>query len=155
MSYLSSMHPAAEPQTSQQVALWWDEAEEAMRNNHVPRARRFLRWILAVQPDDEEAWLRLAQLASDPRAKTAYLRQALTFHPSSQRTTLALREAWAEQLESSARRLSPRPAVLRCLPDQRGRGFDGHSPSDLEAPTPSRLLGRMRQSRFLAALHLF
>jgi len=155
MSYQGSLYPASEQKISQHVATWWDEAERAVHGNQVPRARRFLRWILAAQPDDEEAWLWLARLASTSQAKSAYLRQALAFHPTSGRTVTALREARTQQLEAAAHELSPGPAALRCLPDQRGGGFDGAYLERAGLSVSSRLLLKVRSSRLLSAINLF
>jgi hypothetical protein len=103
----------------QQVAGWWQEAEAAARSKRVPRARRFLRWILACCPDEEEAWLLLAQLASSQEARVIYLRQAYLFHPGSARVQAALRQARCRQLESAVGDLKSGLAMLRCLPDER------------------------------------
>ena len=111
--------PSLQDNGARQITDWWNEAERAVHAGHVPRARRFLRWILAIRPDDEEAWLWLARLASDPRQQLAYLRQAYAFHPNSRRTAIALREARGRQLESAVPDLLPRHAMLHCLPDQR------------------------------------
>jgi hypothetical protein len=102
-----------------QVAVWWHEAEMAVRSRKVPRARRFLRWVLASCPDDEEAWLWLARLASSQAARLAYLRQAYAFQPNSPRVQAALREARRQQLESSVGDLKHGRSLLRCLPDER------------------------------------
>jgi hypothetical protein len=133
--------PSLQDKGARQTTDWWNEAERAVHAGQVPRARRFLRWILAIRPDDEEAWLWLARLASDPRQQLAYLRQAYAFHPTSRRTAIALREARERQLESAVRDLVPQRALLHCLPDQRRRDRElrskegnGHlSPSVAEA----------------------
>lgn len=108
-----------ETRAPEQVARWWDKAEAAVRCGQVRRARRFLRWILAYCPDDEEAWLWLAQLATRSGERLAYLRQAQAFHPNSLRVRAALRQTREQQLESSVRHLKPRRALVRCLPDER------------------------------------
>jgi hypothetical protein len=108
--------PSSEAQTTPPSVLWWSEAEAAARDARVPRARRFLRWILAAQPDDQEAWLRLAELASGPEARLAYLRQAYAFHPGSHRVQAALREARTRQLEAAARELPRLSIRIRPLP---------------------------------------
>jgi hypothetical protein len=110
---------SAAKSNAQQVTLWWGEAETAIQAEQVPRARRFLRWILAVHPEDEEAWLRLARLAPTPGDQLACLQQAYAYHPDSYRTIAALREARIVQLESAVQELIPRPGVLHCLPDHR------------------------------------
>jgi hypothetical protein len=105
--------------TENQVTSWWDEVESAIQARRIPRARRFLRWILAVHPEDEEAWLRSIQLAPTLTEQLAFLQQAYSFHPHSQRVLAALREVRIRQLESAVHDLVPWPAVLHCLPDQR------------------------------------
>jgi hypothetical protein len=108
-----------ESNTAKQVAIWWHEADVAVRSRKVPRARRFLRWVLASCPEDEEAWLWLARLASSQAARLAYLRQAYAFQPNSPRVQAALREARRRQLESSVGDLKRGRSLLRCLPDER------------------------------------
>ncbi len=108
-----------EGNTAQQVTLWWHEAEAAVHSDRLPRARRFLRWILACCPDDEEAWLWLARLASSQEARLAYLRQAYAFSRDSARVRVALRQARSQQLESSVGDLKPGRSLLRCFPDER------------------------------------
>ena len=108
-----------ESSIAQQIALWWHEAEAAARSNRLSRTRRFLRWILACYPSDEEAWLWLARLASSQEARLAYLRQAYLFHRNSTRVQAALRQARSQQLESSVGDLKSGRTLLRCLPDER------------------------------------
>jgi len=107
---------------AQQIAAWWQEAEAAARSGLLPRARRFLRWILACCPEDEEAWLWLARLASSQDAQLVYLRQAYSFHPDSVRVQAALRSARCQQLELAVGDLRGGRSVLRCLPDERRDG---------------------------------
>ena len=112
---------------AQQIAAWWQEAEAAARSGLLPRARRFLRWILACCPEDEEAWLWLARLASSQDARLVYLRHAYSFHPDSVRVQAALRRARCQQLELAVGDLRGGRSVLRCLPDERRDG-DGNLP---------------------------
>jgi hypothetical protein len=107
---------------AQQIAAWWQEAEAAARSGRLPRARRFLRWILACCPGDEEAWLWLARLASSQDARLVYLRQAYSFHSDSVRVQAALRRARCQQLELAVGDLRGGRSVLRCLPDARCGG---------------------------------
>ena len=107
-----------------QIAAWWQEAEAAARLRQLPRARRFLRWILACYPEDEEAWLWLARLASSQDAQLIYLRQAYSFHPDSRRVQVALRKARHQQLEMAVGDLRGGRSVLHFLPDER-RGSNG------------------------------
>lgn len=106
----------------QQVASWWQEAEAAARSGQLPRARRFLRWVLACCPEDEEAWLWLARLASSQDARLVYLRQAYSFHPDSTRVQAALRIARRQQLQVAVGDLRTGRSVLRFLPDDRRNG---------------------------------
>ncbi len=82
-----------------QITGWWKEAEAAVRTQQFVRARRYLRWILAIDPENEDAWLWLARLASTQEARLAYLRQAYAFHPGSRRVQDSLRQARSLQLE--------------------------------------------------------
>jgi hypothetical protein len=107
---------------TQQIATWWQEADAAARSGQMPRARRFLRWILVCCPEDEEAWLWLARLASSQDARLIYLRQAYSFHPDSARVQTALRRARHQQLETAVGNLPGGRSVLHCLPDDRRAG---------------------------------
>jgi hypothetical protein len=118
------------------VAVWWREAEAAVRSNRLPRARRLLRWILACCPDDEEAWLWLARLASNREARMAYLRQAYAFNCDSKRVQAALRKARSQQLESAVGDLKRGRSPLRCLPDER-YVCDGNIPCQEAARQPA------------------
>lgn len=119
---------------AEQVTGWWQEAEAAVQAGQIPRARRFLRWVLACYPDDEEAWLWLARLAATPQEQLAYLRRAHAFHPNSRRVQSALRQARTWQLESGVGELRPGVAGLCCLPDDRYPG-DENAPSGDETST--------------------
>ena len=145
-----------EARAPEQVARWWDKAEAAVRRGQLPRARRFLRWILAYCPDDEEAWLWLAWLATRWGERLAYLRQAQAFHPHSLRVRAALRQTREKQLESSVRHLQPRRALVRCLPDERRGGAHPVSAQPQATPPGRRSLkpGRFRPwaSRGLSAI---
>ena len=107
---------------AQQIAAWWREVETAASSSRLPRARRYLRWILACCPEDEEAWLRMARLAPSQDAQLMYLRQAYAFHPESVRVQAALRMARSQQLEQAVGDLRGGPSVLRCFPDERRNG---------------------------------
>jgi hypothetical protein len=109
-------HTPSQNNVTEERRRWWQEAEIAASRGRFPRARRFLRWVLVAEPDDEEAWLRLARLASSQAAQLVYLRKAYAFHPSSSRVQAALRQARAQQLESTIGPLAPRPIGIRRLP---------------------------------------
>lgn len=137
---------------AQQISAWWHEAEDSVRANQLLRARRFLRWILACCPEDEEAWLWLAQLASSQAAELAYLRQAYAFQPKSRRVQAALRQARGRQLESAVGDLKYSRSLLRCLPDQRhiGNGSAAFSNKALVYPLDP---GKRRNGRTPEAPH--
>ncbi len=116
--------PLPESRTKQ-LAGWWHEAELARNAGHKPRARRYLRWILAARPGEEAAWLELAELAGGSQERLAYLRQAYLFHPTSARVQLALRQASEQQRSTQVRELQPRQAVPHCLPNCRIPGRPG------------------------------
>lgn len=107
---------------TRQIATWWQEVETAASSSQLPRARRFLRWILACCPEDEEAWLWMARLASSQDAQLTYLRQAYRFHPDSVRVQAALRKARCQQLELAVGDLRGGSSVLRFFPDERCAG---------------------------------
>jgi hypothetical protein len=135
----SNGHASLEHDTHRQVALWWQEVETAAAGKRLPRARRFLRWILAVRPDDEEAWLRLADLASSQQAQVAYLQQAYSFHPRSIRVQSALRQARAQQLEAAARELVYQPIGVRRLPGSVANGSAARTQADRQHQLRPRL----------------
>jgi parvulin-like peptidyl-prolyl isomerase len=109
-----------------QPGLWRREADTALAAGQVRRARRFLRWILAARPDDEEAWLQLAELASSRSAQVAYLRQAYAFHPHSQRVQAALRQARTRQLEAGGGKLKRQSIPLCPLPGSTKHSLPGN-----------------------------
>jgi hypothetical protein len=113
------IYPSPAHDVADRLELWWHEVESAVRSSQSPRARRFLRWIVACSPDDEEGWLWLARLASSPTEQVDCLCQAYGFHPDSARIQAALRQARTWQLESAVGELKPWPARVRCLPDER------------------------------------
>jgi hypothetical protein len=108
-----------EDKVIERVALLWHQAEASVRSERLVRARRFLRWILEICPDDEEAWLWLANLTTDQRERRSHLMQAYSLDPDSSRVQSALRQARTQQLESAVGKLCPTPSMLRCLPGQR------------------------------------
>ncbi|HSJ54487.1 MAG TPA: DUF2723 domain-containing protein, partial [Anaerolineae bacterium] len=113
--------PPLPESNASQLAGWWHEAELARDAGQLPRARRFLRWILAANPGEEEAWLELARLATGDRERFAYLRQAYVFHPESARVQLAMRQASDRHLRTQVNGLQARQGLPHCLPNLRGR----------------------------------
>jgi hypothetical protein len=118
----SAIAPFPVYDAAERLELWWHEVESAIQSSRSSRARRFLRWIVACSPDDEEAWLWLARLASSPAEQVNCLCEAYGLHPDSVRIQAALRQARAWQLESSVGELKPWLARVRCLPDERRSG---------------------------------
>ncbi len=128
---------------AEQVALWWQETEAAVRFGRTARARRFLRWILTVCPEDEEAGLWLARLATDPGERIASLRRVYAFHPDSRRVLAALRQARALQLEAAVGELNPKTVRLRCLPDERrARQPEASAQRERNGPLPAEAGGK-------------
>lgn len=120
-------HLSPDEGVEKQIALWWQEADAAVRTNQMPRARRFLRWILSSCPEDEEAWLWLARLAPSQEERLSCLRRAYAFHQDSSRVQAALRLARKEQLESWVGDLRAGGSSSTCLPDRR-YNCDGDAP---------------------------
>ena len=57
----------------------------AAREERRSEARRCLQQVLALAPLNEEAWLWLARIATDPRSALAYFSQVLDINPQNQR----------------------------------------------------------------------
>ncbi|MEJ2209389.1 MAG: hypothetical protein P8129_10170 [Anaerolineae bacterium] len=110
-----------------QITHWWHEVEEAVRSGQIPRARRFLRWIVTCCPEEEEGWLVLARLMGSSQEQIPILKSAYRFHPRSQRVQAALREARQHQLELGVGELKSRWLVPPLLPDERQISAPAHS----------------------------
>ena len=128
---------------SRQITYWWHEAENAVQSGQMARARRFLRWIVASRPEEEEAWLTLARLTPGSDERITILREAYRHHTESQCVQAALREARQHQLESGVGELKPRRAIPHCLPNERqfperadAVSGNGHGPSPGLEPGP-------------------
>jgi hypothetical protein len=106
-------------EVNQRIAHLWSQAEDAVQSGDLARAQRYLRWILHVCPEDEEAWLWRARLVADPRERLFCLQKAYGHCPESRRIQTALRQARAQQLEASVGNLRPKAGILHCLPDER------------------------------------
>jgi hypothetical protein len=144
-----SSHSPSSSNAAERVAAWWREAEVSIEAGKLRRARRYLRWILACQPDDEEAWLWLARLATTPLESMAYLRKAYTFHPTSHRIQVALREARSQQLKAAVGELNPGATALHCLPGNRHRNpSNGTQPDKDHTPRPRFLQAMRRASKW-------
>lgn len=110
------------PRGHDQVTQWWSEAKDAVYKGQRARAQRFLRWILSACPDDEDAWLLMAKMASTQKERFAYLRQAYEMDPSSVRVLAEMRRVRAQQLQVSVGELRSSPAPVRFLPNDRRVG---------------------------------
>ncbi len=78
----------------------------AAREERRGEARRCLQQVLVVAPLNEEAWLWLARIATDPRSALAYFSQVLDINPQNQRARDGFSAARAELAEKD----SPSPA---------------------------------------------
>ncbi len=70
------------------------QGQAAVHAGQRSEARRLFHQVLALDPDNVDAWIWLAYLAPSPRQSVAYLEQARALHPHSQRLREAL--AWAQ-----------------------------------------------------------
>jgi hypothetical protein len=110
---------SVDSEVNQRIAQLWSQAEDAVQSGDLARARRYLRWILHVCPEDEEAWLWRARSVADPRERLICLQKAYRHCPESRRIQTALRQARVQQLEASVGDLRPKAGILHCLPDER------------------------------------
>ncbi len=151
----------AQDTAAERVIRWWQQAEAAVQAGQPARARRFLRWIVAACPDDEEGWLWLARLQPDADEQVSCLQKAYTHLPQSVRVRKALRQARARQLAASVGDLRPAPGGIRCLPDDRHvPGTRHRTPPPAETPersrqTPSPLLDWAGWLAFLLPLLVY
>ena len=67
----------------------------ATREKRRREARRCLQQVLALAPLNEEAWLWLARIATDPRSVSAYYSQVLAINPKNLRARAGVRAARA------------------------------------------------------------
>lgn len=79
----------------------------AAREERPSEARRCLQQVLALAPLNEEAWLWLARIATDPRSALAYFSQVLDINPQNQRARDGFSAARAELAEKD--NLPPTP----------------------------------------------
>lgn len=101
MSPESSASPTAEELLQQGIA--------AAREERRGEARRCLQQVLALDSSNEEAWLWLARIATDPRPALAYFSQALDINPQNQRARDGFITARAELAEKDT--LPPAPSA--------------------------------------------
>ncbi len=74
----------------------------AVREERRGEARRYLQQVLALDPSNEEAWLWLARIATDPRTALAYFTQVLDLNPQNQRARDGFSTARAQLMEKDA-----------------------------------------------------
>lgn len=120
---------AAPDNRDQQITTWWHQVEDAVICSKPARARRLLHWIITCQPDEEEAWLALAHLTSNPKDRLQILHEAYTLHPESRRVISRLAEARAEFLAANVGELVRPRHLIRCLPDERRQPRPGNGAS--------------------------
>ena len=77
----SEDRPSVSP-TSEELLQWGITAAREERRGE---ARRCLQQVLALAPLNEEAWLWLARIATNPRSALAYFSQVLDINPQNQR----------------------------------------------------------------------
>ena len=78
----------------------------AAREKRRVEARRCLQQVLALDPHNEEAWLWLARIATDPHSALAYFSQALDINPQNQRARDGFVEARTQLMERDASSLA-------------------------------------------------
>ncbi|MFQ5814685.1 MAG: L,D-transpeptidase family protein, partial [Anaerolineae bacterium] len=88
----------------------------AAREERRGEARRCLQQALALDPLNEEAWLWLARIATDPRSALAYFSQVLDINPQNQRARAGFSAARAKLAEKD----NPSPASSAA---ERGSAF--------------------------------
>jgi lipoprotein-anchoring transpeptidase ErfK/SrfK len=107
-----------------------ENARQFVQRGDRQSARRWAERAISLDPDQEEAWLILAAVAS-PRASVAYLERALRINPASERARQGL--VWARQ------RLGQEQANQQTLPDTQPQRRVGKRPG---AASRTRVLPR-------------
>jgi len=82
-----------------------DQAIAAAKHGQLERARRKFEAVLALDRDNEEAWLGLASLVQDRDLARSIYQQVLEVHPDSVRARTALR--WLDEAVTSAQHPAP------------------------------------------------
>ncbi len=98
--------PSVSP-TSEELLQWGITAAREERRGE---ARRCLQQVLALDPLNEEAWLWLARITTDPRSALAYFSQVLDVNPKNQRARDGFTAARAK-LAEKAKHL-PAPSAI-------------------------------------------
>jgi len=94
---MPSKEPPPDSPTVEELLL---QGIAAARENRRGEARRCLQQVVALDPSNEEAWLWLARIATDPRSALAYFTQVLDINPQNQRARdgfIAAREQLMKQ----------------------------------------------------------
>src|SRR4030043_1183786 len=94
-------------------------ARQALRSGNRKEARRWAQQAVSLQPDNEEAWLILASLAS-PKASISYLKKALEVNPKSQNARQGMH--WAihrlRKSDSASKSRLRRKPILNPIPSE-------------------------------------
>jgi len=104
-------------------------------------ARRCFAQVLATEPQNEEALLWQAGLASDPRASIAYLQQVLKLNPDNKRAQAGMQ--WAQQRLPQAEAVRAEPAAST-VQDRTGAYPTGQPEADARSLPP---VARERRKR--------
>ncbi len=102
----------------------------AARSGRHERAQRCFEAVLAIDPNNEEAWLWLASMTRDPFLSRAMYRRILEVHPESARARDALR--WLEQQKTQITRPAYPPEELLPAPKE-----PSIAAPVIESPAPS------------------
>ena len=89
------MSPGDRSSISLTVEELFKQGIAATREKRRREARSCLQQVLALDPLNEEAWLWLARIATDPRSISAYYSQVLAINPKNLRARAGLRAARA------------------------------------------------------------
>jgi tetratricopeptide (TPR) repeat protein len=106
----SEDHPGAPLTAEKLLQRGIAAAQEEQRGE----ARRCLQRVLALDPLNEEAWLWLARIATDPRVALAYFSQVLDINPQNQRARDGFTATRAKLVEKSEP--SPAPSATAHSP---------------------------------------
>jgi tetratricopeptide (TPR) repeat protein len=117
--------PSEPESNSSVIGRYLAEGIAAAESGDTTWARRCFHRVLALQSDNEEAWLWLGALAPTPKGSKAYFEHALALHPESSAALKGIR--WAEE---------------RMLPEE-SAGAPGESDA---AISPGRPIGRRLKS---------
>lgn len=106
------MTPSQEP-AQKAISL----ARMALRSGDLRKARRWAEQAAAEAPENEDAWLILAAVAS-PQASVQYIKRALTINPQSERARKAMHWAVRRLRQSPPRQPARREIVSASIPSE-------------------------------------